>query len=334
MNRYLIIGAAGSVGSALVDRLLTNGKVVCAYDNSEDGMYRLRSKYEKTHYAEKLRCFLGDVRDYTRLSRACEGVDYVVHAAALKHVELTEFNVLEAVETNVNGVKNVVNACLDSKVKRAIFTSSDKAVNPTSAMGATKLIGERIFISANNLVGSSVLRFSCTRFGNVLDSNGSVLKIFKDSVKNEKPFPITDINMTRFFLTMQDAVDLCIHALENTIGGEIFVKSMGAASIKKLAQAVACQDEVNIQIIGTKLGEKLWEELITEIEASRTIHEDDVFTIFPEIDLFTNEQIRGELAEKYKNRTVIDGLLSSVSDELDWQSLRGILTKSGALEGM
>lgn len=331
LSRYLITGAAGSVGSALVDRLVKSDHVVCALDNSEDGMFQLKKKYDPSNFAHLVRYFLGDVRDMSRLKRAFENVDVVIHCAALKHVEMSELNSIEAIKTNINGTRNVVDACIEANVHRAVFTSSDKSVNPTSTMGATKLIGERIFTSANNLVGSKDLRFSSTRFGNVLDSNGSVLKIFKEYFKKSQPFPITDIRMTRFFLTMNDAVDLCLHAVNNTVGGEIFVKSMGTASIKKLAQAIANREEVDYVTIGAKVGEKLWEELITEVEALRTIQHNSIYTVIPEISLFTNEDIRGALGRSYGSGLPINLALASTTDDLSWQDLRKLFENNGIL---
>jgi UDP-N-acetylglucosamine 4,6-dehydratase len=330
-NRYLITGAAGSVGSALLDRLVQDGNVVCAFDNNEEGMFQLKKKYEATQYANSIRYFLGDIRDLERLNRAFEDVNVVIHCAALKHVEMSEINSIEAIETNINGTKNVVNACINTNVKRAVFTSSDKSVNPTSTMGATKLIGERIFTSANNLVGSRELRFSSIRFGNVLDSSGSVLRIFKDSFKNGQPFPITDIAMTRFFLTMKDAVDLSLYAVDNAVGGEIFVKSMGTASIKKLAQAIANTDAVDYVSIGKKVGEKLWEELITDVEALRTIQYNDIYTVLPEAELFTNDGIKDALRKAYGSIGPIECALSSVTDNLSWQQLRRLFVENKIL---
>jgi FlaA1/EpsC-like NDP-sugar epimerase len=277
---------------------------------------------------------LGDVRDQARLRRAFENVDVVIHCAALKHVEMSELNSIEAIETNINGTRNVVDACLEANVVRAIFTSSDKSVNPTSTMGATKLIGERIFTSANNLVGGRNLRFSSTRFGNVLDSNGSVLKIFKESYEFSHPFPITDPQMTRFFLTMNDAVDLCLYAVHNTVGGEIFVKSMGTASILKLAQAVSNTDAIDYVTIGAKVGEKLWEELITEVEAVRTIQRDSIYTVVPETSLFTNELTRDDLQKLYGNFEGINCALSSITDNLSWQELRELFINNTSSRGL
>ncbi len=330
-KRYLVTGAAGSVGAALVERLISAGNVVCLFDNSEEGMFQLKKKYEKTANAHLARYFLGDVRDLARLKLGIENVDVVIHCAALKHVEMSELNSSEAIKTNIDGTRNVVEACLDSNVSRALFTSSDKSVNPTSTMGATKLIGERIFASANNLVGSRKLRFSSTRFGNVLDSNGSVLKIFKEQFKMLKPFTITDVQMTRFFLTMNDAVDLCLYAINNSVGGEIFVKSMGAANILKVAKAVANSEEVAYQEIGAKVGEKLWEELITDLEALRTVFRDGFYTVVPELSLFTSSELQADLLSSYAHLPPLQSALLSTIDDLGWRDLRRIFAENGML---
>lgn len=331
LNRYLVTGAAGSVGAALVERLVKAGMTVCLFDNSEEGMFQLKKKYEKTTNAHLLRYFFGDVRDLARLKLAVENVDVVIHCAALKHVEMSELNSSEAIKTNIDGTRNIVEACLDSNVSRAVFTSSDKSVNPTSTMGATKLIGERIFSSANNLVGSRKLRFSSTRFGNVLDSNGSVLKIFKEQFSLSTPFTITDVQMTRFFLTMHDAVDLCLYAINNSVGGEIFVKSMGAANILKIAQAVANSDEVAYQQIGAKVGEKLWEELITDVEATRTVMQNGYYTVVPELSLFTSNELQANLSSNYGHLQPLQSALLSTIDDLGWKDLRRIFLENGML---
>ena len=329
-ERYLVTGAAGSVGSSLIERLLGCGKTVCAFDNSEDGMFQLKRKFDEGPTSLAIRYFLGDVRDRERLQRAVEKVDVVFHCAALKHVEMAEINPFETIETNINGVKNVIDSCLNNDVKRLIFTSSDKSVNPSSSMGSTKLIGEKLITSANNLVGSRELRMSTVRFGNVLDSKGSVLKIFKECRDKSLPYPITDSRMTRFFLTMSDAVDLCIHASENTIGGEIFVKSMGAANITKIAQALAESEKVKTINIGAKAGEKLWEELVTEVEALRTVIQNDYFIVVPEISSFTDSTIANELKLKYgENILGIGSALKSDIDDLSWQDLNTLFSEQG-----
>jgi len=323
LKRFLITGGAGTIGSALTEELLSKGNQVCVFDNSEDSLFRLKQKLRQ--YSE-VRFFVGDVRDEPRLNMAMNGVEVVYHAAALKHVELSEYNVLEAVAINVDGAKNVVNACLNAPtVKKAIFTSSDKAVNPTSTMGATKLIGEKIFTSANNMVGSKDLRFSSVRFGNVLKSNGSVLRIFQDSLEKKEPFPITDIRMTRFFLTLKESVKLCLHACNEALGGEIFVRSMGAASILNLAKAFKQSENIEYRELGIKPGEKLYEELVTDIESKRTYYVDNHYVILPEYSALEGRQLVESLRKKYINMKAIDLSLDSRSETLDWMGLRDII---------
>jgi len=326
VKRYLITGGAGTIGSALTKKLLKDGNQVCVFDNSEDALFRLK---QQLHEYENVRFFVGDVRDVTRLNMAMNGVDIVFHAAALKHVELSEYNVLEAISINVDGTKNIVTSCLNSpSVKKAIFTSSDKAVNPTSTMGTTKLMGEKIFTSSNNLVGNRDLHFSSVRFGNVLKSNGSVLKIFKEALENNKPYPITDIRMTRFFLTLEESINLCEYAALNSIGGEIFVRSMGAASILSLAKAFNKSEDIRYKEIGSKPGEKLYEELVTEIESMRTVFLDGHYIILPEDSTIEKKSLIDSLNNKYINQVKTNSPLDSRQETLDWVQLQNIISSS------
>lgn len=217
-SRVLVTGACGSVGSALVRRLLDDGYTVCAFDQSEDGLFKLDQEL-KALAGGRLRSFLGNVRDENRLRRAFEGVKVVFHCAALKHVYISEYNPFEAMQTNIEGAHNVIQAAIAANVEKVVLTSSDKAVNPTSTMGATKLLGERLFIAANHYAGSHKTRFACVRFGNVLNSNGSVLQIFRRQLENDQPLTITSTGMTRFFISMDQAVDLCLHAADEMVGG-------------------------------------------------------------------------------------------------------------------
>lgn len=322
-KRVLITGAAGTIGSALVKRFISIGSTVCALDNNEDGLFRLRNLYDDHVSSGRLRIFIGDIRDQDRLQMAFDKVDIVIHAAALKHVELSEMNVLDCIATNVEGVKNVVKAAIDNNVERVLFTSSDKAVNPSSTMGATKLLGERIVSAANNLRGGNKTVLSSVRFGNVLESNGSVLTIFKKCIEQNEPFPITDLSMTRFFLTINDAVDLCLHGIYNMKGGEVFVKTMGTASIYKLAQAVSGNENITYKIIGLKPGEKTFEELVTDTESARTFLKDGYFTIFPE---FISENDR-RARPTNEPGAQLNCALSSVSDELTWKELKTLIGK-------
>ena len=278
--RYLITGGCGSIGSALVVRLLNQGHKVCSLDNSENELFNqiqsLSKKFPNTY-----KPFLGDIRDYERLFRAFSKVDIVFHCAALKHVELSEYNPFEVLKTNVEGTHNVVEACLNNNVKKLIFASSDKAVNPSSTMGASKLLAERIIISSSSYAGSSGFKSACVRFGNVWDTAGSVGKIFKAQVKSGMPITLTSRKMTRFFITIEKALDLFEYALNSMKGGEIFVSSMGVLSINKLANAFKTyfQSKSEISIIGAKPGEKLFEELYTEQESPRTNFQDGYYII-------------------------------------------------------
>lgn len=324
-NRILITGAAGTIGSSLVRYYLSKGSVVCALDQSEDGLFKLGTELFPKYGFEKLKLFLGNIRDKERLKYAFRSVDIVIHTAALKHVELSEYNVMDCIDTNVDGTRNVVYAALDSGVNKVIFTSSDKAVNPTGTMGVTKLLGERIILDANYISGAESTKFSCVRFGNVLDSNGSVLTIFKEKRDKGEKFPITSLEMTRFFLTIQDAVSLVTKAVEKMQGGEIFIKNMGAASILTLAQAVAGREEVEYLITGTKSGEKLYEELTTVMEGERTIAVDDLLIILPEKKYGTDlSKGRGKLGKDSANGII----LTSQTTNLDWRALAALIRGS------
>jgi UDP-N-acetylglucosamine 4,6-dehydratase/5-epimerase len=308
-KRVLVTGAAGSVGSALIGALLDSGSIVCAFDNNEDGLFRLDQRFGNAK--DQLRLFVGDVRDSGRLFRAFEGVDVIFHCAALKHVYLTEFNPFEAMQTNIVGVNNVIDAAIERNVKKVVFTSSDKAVNPSSTMGASKLLGERLVTSANHFAGSHKTRFSSVRFGNILDTNGSVLQVFRKQISEGEPLTITHEEMTRFFLSMDDAVRLCMHTSENMIGGEIFVASMGSCSIMSIARAHSTDNNLVYTITGCKPGEKLYEELVTEAEARRTFFSDGYYVILPEtIGMLTGVD-RALYDEKYSKLSCLNKPLRS-----------------------
>lgn len=310
-TRVLVTGACGSIGSSLVERMLSQGCVVCAFDQNEDGLFHLDQKY-KPNYGDNLKLFIGSVRDNVRLDRALEGVEVVFHCAALKHVYLSEYNPFEAMQTNINGVNNVISASLKAGVNQVIFTSSDKAVNPSSTMGATKLLGERLMTAANHHSGDHSTRFSSVRFGNVLNTNGSVLQIFKKQIKEEKPLTITAKNMTRFFITMNQSIDLCLYAANNMIGGEVFVMNMGSCSIIDLAKVISQGKPFEYTVIGEKPGEKLYEELITEVEASRTALKDNIYTVIPETLSMMCPSIEQKYLKTYKG---IDRLTESLRSD-------------------
>ncbi|TDY02677.1 polysaccharide biosynthesis protein [Thiohalophilus thiocyanatoxydans] len=328
-SRIVVTGACGSVGSELVRRLLSLGHTVCALDQSEDGLFRLDQ--ELNEIAEgRLRSFLGNIRDEYRLRMAFEGVDIVFHCAALKHVYLSEYNPFEAMQTNIEGSHNVIQAAIAADVDRVIFTSSDKAVNPTSTMGASKLLGERLFVSANHHAGKHKTRFSCVRFGNVLNSNGSVLTIFKRQLENGSPITITSKQMTRFFITMEQAVDLCLYAASEMLGGEIFVLNMGSNDIMTLARVVSGDESPEFIEIGVKPGEKLYEELVTENEAPRTVYDDHVYVVLPDtVDLMSDET-RHEYS-KYNDFPRLNAPLRSDQDLLTEEEVANILSFSSLI---
>ena len=308
-SRILVSGACGSVGSAIVKRLIADGHLVCAFDNSEDGLFELEQSIQS--HKDNLRLFLGDIRDKNRVRQALERVNIVFHCAALKHVYISEYNPFEAIQTNVIGTNNVVECAIDAKVSKVVFTSSDKAVNPTSAMGASKLLAERLILAANGNVGINATRFSAVRFGNVLNSNGSVLKIFNAQIENGERLTITSTEMTRFFLTMQQAVNLCIEAACNMSGGEIFIKNMGSCDILTLAKAfLGKNNEIKFDEIGAKPGEKKFEELVTNVESIRTILFKDTYVILPELSALWPEPIRDGLKKYYKHETINEPLRS------------------------
>jgi UDP-N-acetylglucosamine 4,6-dehydratase/5-epimerase len=272
----LLTGGTGSFGKHFCEVMIKKyqPKVVRVYSRDELKQHEMRQKYGEKY----LRYFIGDVRDADRLRRAMEGADIVVHAAALKQVPACEYNPLEAVKTNIHGAQNVIDAAIDTGVKRVIALSTDKAVNPVNLYGATKLCAEKIFIQGNSYRGTRGTLFSCVRYGNVIGSRGSVIPLFKDQKKAGK-VTITDIHMTRFWLTLDQAVDLVINALEHMQGGEIFVPKIPSMKIIDLAKAIA--PECEIEVIGIRPGEKLHEVLFSEEDGRNALLFDGMFVIMP-----------------------------------------------------
>lgn len=299
MKRILVTGACGSIGDALVSELLSKNNKVCVLDNSEDKLFQLNGKYKKTPLGENLRVFVGDVRDKKRMCQAMDNVQEVYHCAALKHVELSEYNPFEALNTNVIGTNNVIEAAIEKGVQKLLITSSDKAVNPSSTMGASKLLAEKLAISANNYTGENDIRIGCVRFGNVWNTNGSVGRIFKSQVLNNQDITLTNPKMSRFFISIQGAIDLCINSCESLVGGETFVSNMGTVKIGEIANAFKKYNEsIEIREIGFKPGEKLYEELFTEVESERTYVYNNMYVILPD-SLDKNTTRYKNLVEKY-----------------------------------
>jgi UDP-N-acetylglucosamine 4,6-dehydratase len=287
-KNILVTGGSGSIGSEIVKKVLQcEPKVVRVLSNDENCLFNLEQELQG--YAN-LRFLMGDVRDKERLQRAVENIDFVFHAAALKHVPLCEYNPFEAVKTNVLGTQNVIEAAMEEEVEKLITISTDKAVNPVNVMGATKLLAERLTISANYYRGFKKTAFSCVRFGNVLDSRGSVVPSFREQIGKGGPVTLTDPNMTRFVMSIPRAVALVFKAAEMAQGGEIFIFKMPALRIGDLVEAMVeewapqCGYEpgsINIRTIGKREGEKDHEELLTADEAINASETEDMFIITP-----------------------------------------------------
>lgn len=281
----LVTGGTGSIGSEIVKKLIEyDVQSVRVLDNNETALFELEQELS----SDKIRTFIGDIRDVERLKRAFENVDIVFHAGALKHVPLCEYNPFDAVKTNILGTQNVLNAALDRNVKKVIVISTDKAVNPINVMGATKLLAERLTISANYYSGDKNTIFSCVRFGNVLDSRGSVVPIFKKQIEKGGPVTITDPDMTRFVMSIPEAVELILKSGKIAKGKEIFILKMPSLNIKDLAEVLINvlapkygynPDEIKIEVIGKRLGEKMFEELMTEVEMEYVTDEGELFIL-------------------------------------------------------
>lgn len=297
-KQVLVTGGSGSIGSQITKSVLDHGAdTVRVLENDEAGLFDLQQTLEET---DRLRCLLGDIRDLERLRLAMEGIDIVFHAAALKHVELNEYNPFESVQTNIQGTQNVLRAAIEEEIESFVAISTDKASNPTSVMGATKLLSERLVVAANAYKGNRDSQFCCVRFGNVIGSSGSVVPLFYNQIKSGGPITVTDPEMTRFFMPIEEAVDLVLDANERMTGGEVFVLKMPTFDVGTLAQvmidsyspAVDIDPEtIDIEIIGRRPGERMHEKLISKDELPNTVEQSDMFVIYPEID-FGNHQYR------------------------------------------
>ena len=284
----LISGGCGSVGRAIVDQLLDlDVKVVRIYDNNEYGLFEMQQKYADE---DRLRFLVGDVRDKTRLAYALKTIDIVFHAAALKHVPLCEYNPFEAIKTNVIGTQNIIEASLEEEVEKFILISTDKAVNPVNTMGATKLLCEKLTVAANYYKGDAATMFSCVRFGNVLNSRGSVFQTFREQIQAGGPVTVTSDRMRRYVMSMSQAADLILKSASLARGGELFVLKMPVINVRDLAESMVeelapryNQDpkKIAVKIVGEREGEKTDEDLITEYEAKYTLDLGELLAIIP-----------------------------------------------------
>ncbi len=330
-KRIAVTGAGGTVGIELCRQLLDMGvREIRAIDNSESALWELENELGENG----LRCYLADICNEGHMHRYFKDIDYVFHAAALKHVPFCETNPGAAVETNIRGSESVISAALNSGVKKVLFTSSDKAVNPTNVMGTTKLMGERIFTAANNLhIRDDATIFASTRFGNVALSNGSVIPRFLKQIKNGRAVTLTDPGMTRFMMSIEHAVRLVIKSMEIMCGGEVFVTPMPVIRIEDIAK-VLMEDfgdgKSKIVCTGIRPGEKLYEELVTAEEVPRTYDYGDMFVVLP---AFRN--IYGKICyDKYteKGNPLKKEYNSDLEPALSSSEIRGFLSDIGFVE--
>ena len=280
-KKVLITGGTGSLGQMLVEVILEKWPQISkliVFSRDEQKQFQMNQKFPSGS-GKPLRYFIGDVRDYDRLKRALKGVDYVIHAAAMKHIHIAEYNPMECIKTNIIGAENLINACLSTGVQRVVALSTDKAAAPINLYGATKLASDKLFVAANNIKGWQDIKFSVVRYGNVMGSNGSVIPFFLNKRK-EGVLPITDPEMTRFNITLREGVDMVLHALEHAWGGEIFVPKLPSYRITELASAIGpdCKQEV----VGIRPGEKVHEEMITSSDSYLTYDLGKYYTILPQ----------------------------------------------------
>ena len=283
----LITGGTGSFGKKFTETVLReypNVKKIIIYSRDEFKQFMMSNMQEFKPFENKLRFFIGDVRDKERMMRAFEGVDIVVHAAALKQVPACEYNPFEAVKTNVHGAQNVIDCAIDCGVKKVVALSTDKACAPVNLYGATKLCSDKLFIAGNAYCGSKDTRFAVVRYGNVAGSRGSVIPFFQKLVEEgAKELPITDMRMTRFWLKLEQAVDMVLEAIIHMQGGELYVKKIPSMQISQLAKAIA--PNITIKEIGIRPGEKIHEQMITMEDAPNTIEFNNFYIILPQIEL-------------------------------------------------
>ena len=276
----LVTGGTGSFGKAFTKIVLERWpkiKRLVIYSRDEQKQFHMAHEFPMTKYP-MMRFFIGDVRDFERLKRAFHDIDYVIHAAAMKHVPIAEYNPDECIKTNIGGADNVIRASLETSVERVVALSTDKACAPINLYGATKLTSDKLFIAANNIKGSKDVRYSVVRYGNVMGSNGSVMPFFLNK-KKEGVLPITDPNMTRFNISLSDGVDMVLHALETAWGGELFVPKIPSYKITDVAEAIA--PECRQEIVGIRPGEKVHEEMITSSDSFSTYDLGKYYVILP-----------------------------------------------------
>jgi FlaA1/EpsC-like NDP-sugar epimerase len=325
-KKILVTGGTGSIGSELVRKLLElDSDVIRVFSNDENAQFDLEQEL-RGH--DNLRFLVGDVRDKERLKMAVEDIDIVFHAAALKHVPLCEYNPFEAIKTNVLGTQNLLEVAMDEEVEKVITISTDKAVNPVNVMGATKLLAERLTLAANYYGGARRTVFSCVRFGNVLGSRGSVVRLFEKQIRKGGPITVTSPDMMRFVMSMQRAVELVLKAAEMTKGEEIFIFKMPALRVGNLAEVMIeklapkygyTPKSIKMKLIGKRKGEKLYEELMTEDEAANAYETEDMLIVLPRLPKKALKRISAKRLTSKDTKTLtneeVEELLESILNQ-------------------
>ncbi len=316
----LITGGTGSLGKALTQHILSKYPEIrrlIIFSRDEQKQFQMAQEFSESEYPQ-IRYFIGDVRDRDRLIRAFKGVDYVIHAAAMKHVHLAEYNPEECIKTNIGGAQNVVDACLETNVERVVALSTDKACAPINLYGATKLTSDKLFVAANNIKGDSPIRFSVVRYGNVMGSNGSVIPFFISKKKNGGILPITDPNMTRFNISLQGGVDMVMYALKEAWGGELFVPKIPSYRITDVAEAIGPDCEK--PVVGIRPGEKIHEEMITPSDSFYTYDLGHYYAILP----VTHQWKLEDYLEKFQAKKVPQGFSYNSGENTEWESVQGL----------
>ena len=313
----LITGGTGSFGKKFIETILVRFpavKKIIIFSRDELKQSDLKQKYPEREYPQ-LRFFIGDVRDKERLKRACEGVDVIIHAAAIKQVDTAEYNPTECIRTNIDGAENVIYAALDCGVKDVVALSTDKACAPINLYGATKLVSDKLFTAANNIRGSKDIKFSVVRYGNVMGSRGSVIPFFMNK-KSDGALPITHPEMTRFNISLQAGVDMVMYALDRHLGGEIFVPKIPSYRILDIAEAIAPGCET--PVVGIRPGEKLHEEMITDTDSLNTIDLGKYYAILPSVSFTHSED---DYLVHHKAKKVSFGFRYNSGTNEEWETV-------------
>lgn len=320
--RVLITGGTGSLGKKLTEMMLRDSDVgtIVIYSRDEYKQFLLKSKYT-VEEQQRLRFFIGDVRDGARMKRAMAGVDYVIHAAAVKQVDTAEYNPDECIKTNVDGAQNVIDACLENDVKGVVALSTDKACAPINLYGATKLVSDKLFCAANNIAGKHSIKFSVVRYGNVMGSRGSVIPFFMDR-RIHGVLPITDDQMTRFNISLEEGAELVLFAMNNHLGGEIFIPKIPSYKILDVAEAIAPSCET--KVIGIRPGEKLHEEMITPTDSLSTIDIGPYYAILPTVSYKHPEE---DFLAHHNGEKVTPGFAYNSGTNDEWDSVESLREK-------